>query len=127
MEQILAFGLTEDEYAKLEGLFFPLRIRTKKIPAVFYSRNLRELVSMSAQDLASPKAEDLKRSMAYGKITGKLLLFCELSDARLDQVLDVLRPSSLTVDYKAILTPTNKDWNVALLMAEMAREKAALV
>ncbi|MCR5033472.1 MAG: DUF3783 domain-containing protein [Lachnospiraceae bacterium] len=125
MEQILAFGLTQAQYTLLESAMFTIQIRTKQVSPAFYHRSVKELVLLKPEELKDPTAADLKKSFGYGRVKGTLLLLCDLSDARLDQVLATLRASSLKVDYKAILTPTNQNWNVPKLFAEMEREKAA--
>ena len=54
---------------------------------------------------------------------GSLLLFCDIEDIKLDKILAALRKNQVMVTYKAILTPTNKKWNVLRLFVEMEREK----
>ena len=52
-----------------------------------------------------------------------LVLMCELTQKHMDKLLSSIRSSDIQVDYKAILTPTNKKWNSARLLAHMAFEK----
>lgn len=55
-----------------------------------------------------------------------LLILCGLRDKRLDKVLFELRRADIPVDYKAILTPSNKEWTVPELMKELQRERQAM-
>lgn len=57
---------------------------------------------------------------------GSLMLMCGLSDKHMDRLLAKLRQSAETLDYKAVLTPTNAKWTLKRLMLEMEREKKAL-
>ena len=43
----------------------------------------------------------------------------------MDKLLLALRRDQVTIDYKAVLTPTNRKWNVMRLYLEMQAEKAA--
>ena len=55
-----------------------------------------------------------------------LVLMCELTQKHMDKLLSSIRSSKLEVDYKAILTPTNRKWNSVKLLAHMAFEKGWL-
>lgn len=58
--------------------------------------------------------------------TESLLLMADFSHAQMNRLLDALRAAQAAVDFKAVLTPTNRDWTVADLMKELARERAAM-
>lgn len=53
-----------------------------------------------------------------------LMLFCDVGEKHFNRALALLRSRAVRVDYKAVLTPTNREWNVLRLYAELAREKA---
>ena len=46
---------------------------------------------------------------------------------KFDKILFKLRQSKISVDYKAILTPTNSKWTVKRLMLELEREHASFI
>lgn len=53
----------------------------------------------------------------------EVMIFANLREAQLDQILYRIRKNGVKkVDYKAILTDTNKDWNVPQLYEELAGE-----
>lgn len=58
--------------------------------------------------------------------TESLLLMANFSQPQMNRLLDGLRAAQAAVDFKAVLTPTNRDWTVADLMKELARERAAM-
>ena len=56
-----------------------------------------------------------------------LLIFCDVPEKKFDKILFKLRQSKISVDYKAILTPTNSKWTVKRLMLELEREHASFI
>lgn len=53
----------------------------------------------------------------------EVMIFANLREAQLEQILYRIRKNGVKkVDYKAILTDTNKDWNVPQLYEELAGE-----
>ena len=52
-----------------------------------------------------------------------MLLFCDVTEKHLDKFLSELRNKQSRIDYKAVLTPTNRTWNVRRLYAHMAMER----
>ena len=53
----------------------------------------------------------------------EVMIFANLREAQLDQILYRIRKNGVKkVDYKAILTDKNKDWNVPQLYEELAGE-----
>ena len=54
------------------------------------------------------------------------LVLCGLRDKRLDKVLFELRRADIPIEYKAILTTSNKKWTVPELMKELQRERQAM-
>ena len=56
-----------------------------------------------------------------------LILVCNLKEKRLDKMLFELRHAEVKVMYKAILTPSNQNWTVPMLMQELRRERFAMM
>jgi len=54
------------------------------------------------------------------------LLMCGMGEKQLDSFLKAMRERGVSVAYKAILTPHNRDWTFLALMEEVAREHALL-
>ena len=60
-------------------------------------------------------------------IPESMLVFCNMSSALLNQVLEVIRVAKLPpIPLKAILTETNQEWNSLQLVEELRREQAEL-
>jgi len=54
------------------------------------------------------------------------LLLCDLGDRQLDRLLAAMRRAGVSVPYKAVLTPHNRDWTLAALIEEVVREHEAM-
>ena len=60
------------------------------------------------------KGEDLEKEM---------MVFAGIPNQKLDQILFMMRKNGMKrVDYKAILTETNKSWTVPMLYEEISKE-----
>lgn len=66
---------------------------------------------------AIPEYNDDDRSM---------IVFCNLSDRHMDKLLFEIRKGAANVDYKAVLTDTNKKWHFRRMLAQMEREKRSI-
>ena len=56
-----------------------------------------------------------------------MMVFAGISNQRLDQILSMMRKNGVKrVDYKAILTETNKTWTVLRLYEEISKEHAQM-
>lgn len=117
MEKILAFHFNDTELFQLRQLAATLKFHLLPVADTDYMQPLSALASGKKNPLAAPHT---------GKIPEEnLLLLCDFTEKRMDKLLLALRKSSLQIDYKAILTPTNKQWNVLRLLLELQAEKAA--
>lgn len=62
-----------------------------------------------------------------GDLQKEMLVFAYLTEDHLNQMLFLMKKSGLApVDYKAVLTETNKNWTVPELYAELQREHEAM-
>ena len=94
-ESILLFHISDKEVKKkVERALLPLRVRLRHITLKDYSQPL-----------------------------GVMIVFCGLSNQKLDQALLALKKSGAgPFPYKAILTPTNQHWLAKDCLAELKRE-----
>lgn len=53
-----------------------------------------------------------------------LLVMCDFSEKQMNRLLRELRSAGIAIDYKAMLTPTNRNWSARHMYLEMARERA---
>lgn len=117
MEHLIAFHFDDIELFKLRQLAATLKIPLKVIETTDYGQTIGALASGKKSPLIKPFTGDAPKE--------SLLLICGFSEKRMDKLLLSLRRSSIQMDYKAVLTPANSQWNVLRLMLELRAEKAA--
>lgn len=120
MEKLLLIGMNDNEYRKIAQVASRLKMAVDVVEPAYYDKTLGELVSGKYREKVADVTE-LSKPIS----TESLILICGLSDKRMDKLLFELRRAEVSVAYKAVLTPTNKNWNVSQLMQEMRREKLA--
>ncbi len=118
-ETILLFGGEEALTAHVQRAAAPLKVRVKFIPPEEYGNSLGYL----AGDHSCPQARE---PWAGGPVEQPLLLLAGMTGDKMGRVLDALRRHGLYIDYKAMLTPTNRFWDVPALYEEIAREHRQL-
>lgn len=52
-----------------------------------------------------------------------LVIFCDVTDKHMDKLLFEMRQKNTGVTFKAVLTDTNKKWNIKQMLVEMRRER----
>lgn len=117
MEKILAFQVKEEQLGRIRRAAGNLKVRVETVAAEHFRQNLGEL----------EKQADAEPVQVYdGEVPEQsLLVFCNIENKKLDKLLAALRKNQVQVDYKAVLTPTNRTWNILRIYAEMEREKRA--
>lgn len=124
MEKLLLFGTDDIEYIKIKQIVSRMKIKCERIEPLYHCCTLGSIesglyknapVSVSS---SSPPVSPLQASES-------LLVMCGFSDKRMDKLLFELRRSDTRIDFKAVLTPTNKAWTISRLLLEMHKERAA--
>jgi len=113
---VLLYNCSGEGFSKLKQIFAMLRLRMRVVEPDRYHVPLGEL----AQGKGEPgeAAEPLPEPM---------LVFCGMSQALLNQVLEVIRVAKLPpIPLKAVLTETNRDWDTHQLHEELLREREAI-
>ena len=120
-ETILLFNPpAKEELLKIEMALFPLHIRLKKVAIEDYNQPLGLLAGMKDIELAQGVFEG-------DELPDPMLIFCFLSDNRLNQALAALRKCGAgPFPYKAILTPTNSTWTAPDCFSEISLEHETL-
>ena len=81
-------------------------------------KTLAELTSgvrgISLSDAAEIHSPDNKES---------LVIFCDVTDKHMAKLIFDIRQKNLDVTFKAVLTDTNKKWNIRQMLVEMRRER----
>lgn len=116
-ESILLFHAPEKkELLKIQKALFPLHIRVRTISKEQYNQSLGFLAGMKE---ISPAEE----TYTGEDLPAPFFVFCFLTEQRLDQVLLALRKcGSGPYPYKAILTPSNCEWDVLTCFEEIKKE-----
>ena len=116
-ETLLLFHApSRPELLKIQRALLPLHIRLRYISQ---KDHLQPLGFLAGMKKFSPTTE-----VYYGEeLSAPLFLFCFFQNNRLDQALAALRRCGAgPFPYKAILTPTNCEWNVLTCFNEVKKE-----
>lgn len=122
MEKILLFGTDDLEYIKIKQIASRMKIKCERIELLYHCCTLGSIESGAYKNtpISIPPS-----SVPPLQVSESLLVMCDFSDKRMDKLLFELRRSDTGIDFKAVLTPTNKEWTISHLLLEMHREKAA--
>ena len=116
---ILMYNCSGPEFSKLRQIFAMLHMRMRVVTPDRYHLNL--------MDLYAGKGENVPEDQAPAAFEERMLVFCQLNQTLLHQVLNVIRLAELPeIQLKAMLTATNKDWNSIQLREELLAERAAI-
>ena len=104
-----------------------------------WAPKLRQICAIQGLRLRAVETSDLERSVGDlaqgGRISApagensplpeSLFVFCHLSSAGLDRLLQALRKAGVPRScLKAVLTPTNSGWTLRALYEELVKERA---
>ena len=115
MEKLLLIAIPDT--AGVEQIAGKLRLRTVTV-AENYGKSLGSLAGYAAGTVPVSAETTLPE-------TG-LLVMCGLKNSRMDKLLAALRTAGIRIPHKAVLTPTNQNWNVYQLAQELERERQAM-
>ena len=117
MEKILAFQIEEEEMQKLKQIANRMKIRLITVKKEDYRQVLADLLEQKTNPfIQNYDGEQLAESM---------IVIDGFTEKRLDILLKAIQDKTVQINYKAVVTPFNKRWNVLQLYLEMRREKAA--
>jgi hypothetical protein len=118
MGKLLAFQLSDDMFQKLSRFCALQHITCVNVTPGDYLTPLGVLAAgqaNSAQPALPVKLND----------DSSILLFCDVSDEGMDNLLAGLRQNQINVAFKAVLTKTNSSWNYFQLLSELRKERAS--
>ena len=114
-ETVLMYNCSGPEWAKLRQIFLMLQVRMVAVGPEQYGFTLDELLAHKEGE--SPVEEDFSDPM---------LVFVNMRPLSLDRLLTAMERAKLPrIALKAMLTPTNRNWNSQQLWTELRREHAA--
>lgn len=116
-ETVLLINFQDEKQLRdLKMILFTLKIRMKKVEKEEYLQQIGYLAGLKEMGECPEHYEgnDLEKEM---------MVFAGISSQRLDQILFLMRKNGVKrVDYKAVLTETNKAWTVPELYEEISKE-----
>ena len=115
MEKILAIACSEAQIEILKKVTGDMKIRLQRMPVKDTDHTLEEIVNSGSDEKVSGEEESDGEN--------SLVIFCDLTEKHLDHVLARLREKKAGLCYKAVLTPTNRKWNLQKLYINMEMEK----
>ena len=98
----------QQKLRKLKMALLPFKIRLK----IGYLAGVKEVSQVQIPSALIPQEQMEKEMLILAGITGNLF----------DQVLYTLRKAGTPVDYKAVLTEHNQNWNCMQLYKELEKE-----
>ena len=108
----------QQKLRKLKMALLPFKIRLKTVETQDYSQpigylaGVKEVSQVQIPSALIPQEQMEKEMLILAGITGNLF----------DQVLYTLRKAGTPVDYKAVLTEHNQNWNCMQLYKELEKE-----
>lgn len=118
MEQMLLFQVPEADAVRLKRLAGAVHIRTGIIEKEEFWQTIGYLAGKTPHKTAECYQGEVPEQ--------SLMVFCDVTEKHLDRILANIRREGIFVDYKAVLTPFNQNWNVLRMYAEMEKERASL-
>jgi hypothetical protein len=114
---VLLYNCSGPEFSKLRQIFAMLRLRMHPVTPDRYHIALKDLALGRGEPSNEPPEA----------IPERMLVFCAMNGAFLNQVLEVIRAAQLPpIPMKAVLTTTNQDWDSLKLYEEMQKEREAI-
>ena len=115
---VLAFGLDAAALKGLKVLCARKGVRLRRAAPADCTQSIGALCG------EGPRRED---AAPGGALPGPMLVFAHFREKQLDMFLSELRTARLGLGaIKAVLTPTNAQWDAHALYAELAREKSRI-
>lgn len=115
--QILLYHFTGERLAAVCKTLDSVGVRYRIVEESEYKTPIGTLLQLSVKKRKGPVPVSVSEEM---------MVLCGLDEDGLNRVLVALRGAGLIVAYKAILTPTNKDWMGTQLFAELRMEHEAM-
>ena len=138
-ESLLLFNVGNVQTAAIKRLADNMRLRVVDVSADKYDYTLGDICDGKAGTVgfaAKASASGIPAiaggrvqsagAVSSGNSAGKsLLVFAGVTDKHMDKILFEMKSRQITVDYKAVMTETNRAWNIHRLMFEMEKERRA--
>ncbi len=114
---ILVFNLPEDKLAKLRFTCMRMGIQVKPVEAADYGQSIGALCGMADRTDAPAPQETFAEDM---------LVMSGFTQQLASRFLAALKQGRLFIRLKAVVTPTNAQWNPVQLHTELTAEREAI-
>lgn len=105
---------------EIQMMLLTVKLRMRMVSREEYLQTLGYLAGVKGMEAGQEtyEGEELGREM---------MVFAGVTEEHLNQMLFLMKKSGVKpVDYKAVLTDTNKDWNILQLYKEISQEHEAM-
>ena len=113
----------QQKLRKLKMALLPFKIRLKTVESQDYCQPIGYLAGVkeiAKEETAS--TEILSALIPQEQMEKEMLILAGITGNLFDQVLYTLRKAGTPVDYKAVLTEHNQNWNCMQLYKELEKE-----
>lgn len=115
IQTVLLFNVPKQKAAKIIRASLPLKLRVKNVPKADFAKTLGEIAGIS---------EPTESVYDGDGISEEMMVLCGFSDKLIDKLFFTMKKTGAgLVKLTAILTETNKDWNVTTLFNELKKER----
>ena len=123
MEKVLTIACSQAQMDEIRKTAAEMKIRVQEVSQRQMNQTLEEILKGTSGEgkTAQEETGELEGTSADG--TNSLLIFNELTEKHFDRFLAKLREVKAGITYKAVVTPTNRTWNLQKLYVNMEMEK----
>lgn len=105
---------------EIQMMLMAVKLRMRLVKKEEYLQKIGALAGV-------PGMEPTEEIYTGEELGEEMMVFASLTENHLNQMLYLMRKSGAgTVAYKAVMTETNREWNVKDLYAELAKEHEAM-
>ena len=116
MSLVLLYNISGKKSIDIKMICHKLNLTNKTIEKDEYGYKLGYLCNKDNDDTVYP----------YNDFNDEMLLMADLPNSTFDKFLKMLRQKKATVDLKAVLTQTNKEFTSSQLYEEISKEHHAI-
>ncbi len=121
-EKVLLYNFTDKSYLEnVCKVFASLHIKTVILKETDFCQKIGYLLNLTGFTETQNTIED-DFDFNY-----EVLIFYNIKNKRLDDVLSKLKNADIIIPYKAVVTPLNRFWSLKRLCFNMQKEHSALI
>jgi hypothetical protein len=120
-ETLILAGVEKMQAAAVRRLADNMRIDVVEVAETQYDCTIGDILEKKPSFVQAGK----NIAAAKNAASRSLLVFANVTDKHVDKLLFEMKSRKISVDYKAVMTDTNRQWSVKRTMFEMERERQA--